>query len=120
MEVDQFTFVFWESDKIIYNEYGNAYYLGNEGNPYAVLIKPKDTSVTNVEIHKDTKLVLNEAFYGCENLSYNEYNNAYYLGNEDNPYMVLVKVKNKDLKQHRQKQNKNIKQAKPKTRKSFK
>jgi hypothetical protein len=33
------------------------------------------------------------AFSGCSNLQYNEYNNAYYLGNTKNPYYALIKVK---------------------------
>ena len=32
------------------------------------------------------------AFYGCS-LEYNEYDNALYLGNSNNPYLVLVKAK---------------------------
>ncbi|MBO5022658.1 MAG: leucine-rich repeat domain-containing protein [Clostridia bacterium] len=31
-----------------------------------------------------------QAFEGCENLTYNSYNNAKYLGNSTNPYVVLV------------------------------
>ena len=34
------------------------------------------------------------AFYGCENLQYSDYGGANYLGNENNPYVVLVEVKN--------------------------
>ena len=33
-------------------------------------------------------------FYSCSKLAYNEYNNAKYLGNSDNPYMVLMNAKN--------------------------
>ena len=29
------------------------------------------------------------AFEGCDN-AFKEYNNAYYLGNKDNPYLVLL------------------------------
>ncbi len=31
-------------------------------------------------------------FYGCSNLNYNIYNNAKYLGNSDNPYLVLIEA----------------------------
>ena len=34
-------------------------------------------------------------FSGCSGLKYNEYDNALYLGNKDNPYVVLVKAENK-------------------------
>ena len=33
-----------------------------------------------------------EAFSGCDNLNYNTYDNAKYLGNNDNLYLVLVKT----------------------------
>ena len=33
------------------------------------------------------------AFVGCDNIKYNEYANALYLGNEDNPYLWLIKAK---------------------------
>lgn len=34
------------------------------------------------------------AFGGCESLKYTEYNNGKYLGNSDNPYLVLITVRN--------------------------
>ncbi len=40
-------------------------------------------SVTSIEL---------SAFDGCANLNYNEYESSYYLGNENNPYVVLVKT----------------------------
>ena len=51
-----------------YNEYDNALYLGNKNNPYLVLIKVKDTSITNCDIHNRTRIVANLAFFGCESL----------------------------------------------------
>ena len=33
----------------------------------------------------------------CENLTYNEYSNGYYLGSKINPYMVLVKQKDNNI-----------------------
>lgn len=33
----------------------------------------------------------------CENLQFNEYDNAYYLGSEKNKYLCLVDVKSKDI-----------------------
>ncbi len=52
-----------------YNEYDNAYYLGNESNPYLWLIRAKDTSVTSCEIHSDTKFIHSHAFLDCKNLA---------------------------------------------------
>ena len=37
------------------------------------------------------------AFYRCNNLKYNEYENGYYLGNEENPYIALISVISKDV-----------------------
>ncbi len=148
---------------IQYNEYDNALYLGNEDNPYLVLIEAKDKLITSCEINDKTKIIANVAFgdcwsltsitipnsvtsidggafYGCSALTsitisdsvtsigsdafrgcssltsitipdsvtsighqaflgcdiqYNEYDNALYLGNEDNPYLVLIEAKDK-------------------------
>jgi len=103
-----------------YNEYDNAYYLGNDSNPYVVLVKAKDTSITSCQIHNEAKIVYNSAFSGCAkiksikipegitsignsafsgctSLNYNEYDNAYYLGNYKNPYIVLVKAKDTSI-----------------------
>ncbi len=80
-----------------YNEYDNAYYLGNESNPYVVLVKAKSTDITSCEINSSTKIIYYGVFNGCSSLQYNEYDNAYYLGNESNPYVVLVKAKSTDI-----------------------
>ena len=36
-------------------------------------------------------------FHGCNDLSYNEYDNGLYLGNSENPYLVLVKAKSESI-----------------------
>ena len=126
-----------------YKEYDNAYYLGNAGNPYVVLIKAKDTSITSCTINSKTKVIYysafencsaltsitipdgvttigdyafencsaltsitipdgvttigDRAFYDCGGLKYNEHDNAYYLGNAGNPYVVLIKAKDTSI-----------------------
>ncbi len=45
-----------------YNEYDNGYYLGNASNPYVVLVKAKDTSITSCTIHEKTKFIHSSAF----------------------------------------------------------
>jgi hypothetical protein len=133
------SFVFDECSSLSLNEYGNAFYLGNEANPYIILMKAKDNSITECDIHPNTCVIYTEAFAGCfnleeiyipdfvrsigrnafahceklknvripsslsyidvdvfgwcESIEFNEYDNAFYLGNEDNPYHVLVKAK---------------------------
>ncbi len=51
------------------NEYENALYLGDDDNPYVVLIKAKQTDITSCTIHNDTKIIYNRAFYSCEKLT---------------------------------------------------
>ncbi len=110
---------FSDCDSLIYNIYDNAKYLGNNENPYVLLVEPTDNNVASCDIHIDTKIIANYAFvdckltnielpngvevigegafpdYGC--LIYNIYDNAKYLGNKDNPYVLLVKPLNKDI-----------------------
>ena len=152
----------FKNTQLLYNDYDNAYYLGNENNPYVVLMKPMNTSIGSCVIHSRTKAIAEEAFKGCVELTsitipdgvtsigylafehceglttvtipdgvtsignraffgcselttisipdsvksvgleafkhtqllYNDYDNAYYLGNENNPYVVLMKPMN--------------------------
>ena len=113
---------FYGCNSLQYNQYDNAYYLGNENNPYMVLVKAKDTAITSCIINDNTKIICGgssfadlgfiycnslesitipdsvisigeNVFYGCNSLQYTQYDNAYYLGNENNPYMVLVNAK---------------------------
>ena len=52
------------------------------------------TNLISVIIPNSINNIQASAFEGCENLVYNEYDNAYYLGNENNPYLFLLKAKN--------------------------
>ena len=80
-----------------FNEYGNAYYLGTTDNPYFALIMPKSRNILSCEIHNDCKMIVDGAFNNCNNLQYNEYDNAYYLGSAENPYFILIKAKSVDI-----------------------
>ncbi len=51
-----------------YNEYDNAYYLGNDNNLYFVVIMAKSTSVTSCSIHDDTRVIGDGAFSSCDSL----------------------------------------------------
>ena len=55
------------------------------------------SSLTSISIGNGVTSIGSGAFSGCSSLKYNEYDNALYLGNKDNPYVVLVKAKNKDI-----------------------
>lgn len=129
-------------DKIQYNVYDNAYYIGNDNNPYMVLMKAKDKYIKECKINNKTRIIYEEAFYECTSLSnvdmgnsivaigrrafydcgsltnleipntitevcskafafctslkYYYYDNARYLGNKDNPFLVLISVMNEN------------------------
>lgn len=89
--------VFGGCDNLRYNEYGNALYLGNAENQHIALIKAKSTDITSCEIDNNCKFIFKTAFDGCNNLQYNEYANALYLGNAENLYIALIKAKSTDI-----------------------
>ena len=60
---------FSNCDSLIYNEYDNAYYLGNEDNPYVALIKAKYKDITSCIINSNTKVISDSAFYNCSSLT---------------------------------------------------
>ena len=62
-------YAFKDCTSLKYNEYNNAYYLGNETNSYLVLIKAKSTDITSCNIHKDTKVIAGSAFIQCKSLN---------------------------------------------------
>ncbi|MBO7594154.1 MAG: leucine-rich repeat domain-containing protein [Salinivirgaceae bacterium] len=54
-------------------------------------------NLTTVSIPETIINIEENAFNNCDNLDYNSYNNAYYIGNEENPYVVLFAAKNKNI-----------------------
>ncbi|MCR5849454.1 MAG: leucine-rich repeat domain-containing protein [Bacteroidaceae bacterium] len=52
-----------------YNEYGNADYIGNDDNPYLVLIKPQTDNITTCDINEKCKFINSGAFNNCRNLT---------------------------------------------------
>mgnify|MGYP002802687320 CR=1 FL=1 len=53
---------------LTYNQHENAYYLGNDGNPFVVLVQSIDTSITICNVYHLTKVICNSAFEGCSSL----------------------------------------------------
>ncbi len=106
-----------------YAIYDNAKYLGNEENPHLILVSAKSTSITSCNIHEDTKIICDYAFDGCTRLStvtlpdgimtvgryafnkcsaltYTTYENANYLGNEQNPHLVLLQATSRTIESY--------------------
>ena len=52
-------------------------------------------NLTTVVIQSNVKKIEEEVFKGSNNVKLNEYDNAYYLGNSENPYYALIQVKDK-------------------------
>ena len=52
------------------------------------------TGLTNVTVGNGLTEIGEYAFGGCSGLKYNEYGNAYYLGNSENPYVALIYARN--------------------------
>ncbi|MBQ7239573.1 MAG: leucine-rich repeat domain-containing protein, partial [Bacteroidales bacterium] len=54
-------------------------------------------NLNNITIPNSVTKIAPNAFYGCTSLKYNEHDNALYLGNEENPYLALIKAKNTSI-----------------------
>ncbi len=53
--------------------------------------------LTNFEMSGSILSIGYDAFYECTSLKYNEYNGALYLGNENNPYVALMDLQNRNI-----------------------
>ncbi len=135
--------VFSDCTSLIYNEYDNGKYLGNETNPYLVLVSAKNTEITDISISEKTRFILDSAFMncqslvsiiipenivsigtyafegckalsnisipshidmvgggsfiGCDSLICNEYDHCDYIGNDENPYLVMIRANDKAI-----------------------
>ena len=54
---------------LVYRSYDKAYYLGNDANPYLVLVEAKSNTITSCNIHNDTKIICFSAFENCAKLT---------------------------------------------------
>lgn len=60
---------FHNCENLEYNEKDNALYLGNAENPYLILVKAKDATITRCDVNTSTIAICDNAFYGCTELS---------------------------------------------------
>ena len=104
---------FTDCPKLEFNVYENGAYLGNSSNPYLVLTRIIDTSLTTFVMHEKSEVIAGAAFVGytqlenitvssairkigqdgfnnCHKLKCTEAEGARYIGNKSNPYLVLV------------------------------
>jgi hypothetical protein len=54
-------------------------------------------NLTDISLPDNVMAVGNCAFYGCSKLNYNMSDNAKYLGNESNPYLVIAEITDKEI-----------------------
>ena len=57
-----------ENSPLLYNEYDGCYYLGNDENPYLVLVKSDYDSLTNCVVHNGCKILVDTSFEFAQNL----------------------------------------------------
>ena len=55
------------------------------------------SSLTSITIPDSVTYIGDSTFENCTSLKYNEYDNACYLGNNINPFVVLIKIKSKGI-----------------------
>lgn len=60
---------FYSCPSSLFTEHQGGYYVGNEYNPYLVLVRAKFTDITEFEINPNTKIICNSAFENCAMLA---------------------------------------------------
>jgi len=60
--------VFEGCNKLAYTTYRGGQYLGNDDNPFLVLVQAKDKTISSVKIHGKTKIISAGAFSDCNAL----------------------------------------------------
>ena len=78
------------------NEYGGGKYLGNETNPYLLLVSVS-SEIESFSLHTDTELIRPSALDGLDKSLCREFKGGLYIGNAENPYLVFVALKNTEI-----------------------
>ncbi len=58
------SWMFFGADAVVFNEYENGKYLGNDNNPYLVFIEMIDEEAITIKIHDNCKVIANDALGG--------------------------------------------------------
>ena len=59
----------FQDTSVIYNEYKNGAYMGNDENPYVVLASAVNNRITSCVVNENTRVILDNAFKGCQSLT---------------------------------------------------
>ena len=62
-------YAFDDCNSALYTEYEYGRYVGDDKNPYALLYELTNKNFTTYKIHEQTKIIGDDAFYGCDNLT---------------------------------------------------
>lgn len=61
--------IFSDCDNIIFNVFDNASYVGNNENPYLILVKANNINIASCNIHNGCNFLMDNSFKDCVNLS---------------------------------------------------
>ena len=87
-----FSNAFYDCNKLQYTEEDGFKYLGNDDNNYVVLMAATNSNVSAAKVNSNVKTVANfSGTIGWSNFATEE-NGAYYVGNDENPHLILVKA----------------------------
>ncbi len=62
-------YAFTGCNSLLFNEYDNGLYIGNEENPYMILIKAKNNNITSCVVNENTFFMLSAAFWDCRKIA---------------------------------------------------
>ena len=63
--------IFFNCNSLVYNEYGNGYYVGDDQNPYYMFVKPKEKRLDTCEFSQAMKVIAGEKTLFSDNWQLN-------------------------------------------------
>ena len=88
---------FYNCSSSLFTQQGGFYYLGNNTNPYVVLMKPVTPgNISTLRVENGVKAVAVNAFNGCTAFPTTE-NGASYVGSSSNSYLILAKASSTEI-----------------------